>query len=135
MTSPVVDAQPLVDAVKAAIAAQGVAVGDGDKPAVGAGRPWVVMWPDGGTVENRSLASRDGFSMVVTFHSYGLDPKQVRAADARLRAAVLGMHLDTVDGRTVQMPEHLIGVPMSRDDNADPRLWVQVDEWRFRLTR
>lgn len=130
----VIDAQPLVDAITTAITAQSLAVGDGEKPTVAAGRPYVVAWFDSGAVENRTLLSRDGFSLVASFQVYGFDPDAVRVAVRKLRTAVLGLHLTFVTGRKVQMPEHLAGPPMARDDAADPALWWQYDEWRFRIS-
>lgn len=130
----VVDAQPLVDAITEAITAQGLAVGDGEKPAAAVGRPYVVAWFDSGTVEDRSMRSRDGFSLVGSFQVYGFDPDSVRWAVGKLRAAVLGLHRASVTGRNVLMPEHLAGPPMSRDNAADPPLWWQVDEWRLRTS-
>lgn len=128
----VVDAQPLVDAITTAVAAQGLTIGDGEKPTVVAGRPYVVHWMSGGTITDRSLKSRDGFRLTAPFHVYGYDPDSVRWALRMLRTAVLGLHLAVVDGRTVQMPVQEEGPPMSRDDDADPPIWWQYDEWRFR---
>ncbi len=132
MTAPVVDAQPLIDAVKAAVT--GIAYAEGKKPTVAAGLPYVVAWFDGGTVENRSLRSRDGFSLVATFHCYGSSPDAVRFAVRKVRAAVLSLFGDAVGGRTVLMPEHLPPPPMDRDDDLQPPLWWQADEWRLRTT-
>lgn len=134
MTVPVVDAQPLVDAITAAVTAQGVAIGDGEKPTVATGLPWVVAWAGGGLVDDRSMRFRDGFTLTVPFQVFGLDPDSVRWAVRKLRAALLGLHLTVVDGRTVQMPVNEPPPPMSRDDDADPPLWMQYDEWRFRTT-
>lgn len=135
MTTPVVDAQPLVDAITTAVAAQGLAVGDSEKPTVAAGWPYVIGWFDSGAVTDRSLRSRDGFSLTAPFQVYGFDPDSVRWAIRKLRVAVLGLHLAVVAGRTVQMPEHRAGPPMNRDDKADPGpLWWQFDEWRFRTS-
>ena len=132
MTAPVVvDPQPLIAAVKAAVA--GVAYAEGKKPTVAAGAPYVVAWFDAGTVGNRSLRSRDGFSLVGTFNCYGSTPESVRIAVGKVRAGVMSLFGDVVAGRTVQMPEHLAGPPMQRDDDVAPPLWWQTDEWRFRL--
>jgi hypothetical protein len=130
VTVTVVDAQPLIDAIKAAVT--GVAYAEGKKPAVTAGLPYVVAWFDAGSVTNRSLRSRDGFELVGTFQCYGNSPESVRLAVRKVRAAVFGLFGATVAGRTVQMPEHLPGPPMDRDDDVDPPLWWQTDGWRFR---
>lgn len=130
----VVDAQPLVDAITAAVVAQGLAVGDGEKPTVTAGRPYVVAWFGSGTVSDRSLVGRDGFTLDGRFQVYGFDPDSIRWAVKKLRAGVLGLHLTVVGGRAVLMPEHLASTDGDRDDKADPGpLWWLFDEWRFRL--
>lgn len=134
MTAPIIDAQPLIDAIEAAVSAQGVAIGNGEKPTVAAGRPYIVHWADAGTVDDRSLRSRDGFLLTVPFQVYGFDPDSVRWAVRKLRAAVLGLHLTSIGGRSVQMPSNEPAPPMGRDDDADPKLWYQYDEWRIRLS-
>lgn len=133
MTAPVVDAQPIVAAIKAALAGD-VLLGEGVKPKNVGDEPYVVAFFDAGTVGNRSLVSRDGWSLVGTFHASGLTPESARVAVRKLRAAILGLHLTTVGGRTLLMPEHLSGTPMQRDDDADPPLFIQIDEWRFRTS-
>lgn len=133
MTVPVVSAQPLVEAIEAAITGQGLAFGNGEKPTVVAGRPYVVGWFDSGAVTDRTMRSRDGFALTGTFQVYGSDPDSVQWAVPKLRTAVLSLHGAIVAGRTVLMPSHLASPPMSRDDDADPPIWWQVDEWRFRL--
>lgn len=135
MTAPVLDAQPVIDAVRAAIAAHGVAVDIGRKPTVGAGLPWLVLWPDPGSVTNQSMRSRDGFSLVVSMQGYGLSPASALWAIRRARTGVLGMAHESVGGRTVGVPSLLESPPpLSRDDDADPPIFMQYDEARFRLT-
>lgn len=133
MTVPVVDAQPLVDAVRAAVAAQQVAVDVGQKPTVAAGKPWVVMWPDSGAVVDRSLRSRDGFTMRVSFQCFGLSPASALWAVRRVRVAVLGLAEQTVAGRIVRLPSLMESPPpLTRDDDVNPPIWMQYDEARFR---
>jgi hypothetical protein len=134
VTAPVVSAQPLVAAIKAAVEAQGVPLGDGRKPADVGNEPWVVAWFDAGTVSDRTLRSRDGWSVVGVFRCCGLSPEAARVASRALRTALLGLHRATVDGRVLLMPENLASPPMTRDDDVSPPLFVQVDEWRFRTT-
>lgn len=133
MTVTIVDAQPLIDAIKTAVTALGVAIDVGRKPAAATTR-YIVMWPDGGNVENRSLRSRDGWSTVLAFQCYGLTPEAAGYASRKLREAVFGLHLTVVGGRTVQMPEHQPPPPLSRDDDADPAIFMQYDEFRIRTT-
>lgn len=128
----VVAAQPLVEAIEAAIGGEGLAVGNAEKPAAASGRPYVVAWFDAGTVEDKTLRSRDGFYLTGVFQVYGFDPDSVQWAVPKLRAAIMSLHGTVIAGRTVLMPSHLASPPMSRDDKADPPLWWQVDEWRFR---
>jgi hypothetical protein len=91
-----------------------------------------VGWFDAGTIDNRSLRSRDGWVCVATFHSFGLTPESARIANRVIRGVVLALHRTVIGGRTVQMPENLVSVPMSRDDDADPAQFLQIDEWRIR---
>jgi hypothetical protein len=133
MTAPVT-AQPLVAAIASGMTSAGVAFGDGVKPAVSGTKPWVVGWFDAGTIDNRSMRSRDGWSCVATFHSFGLTAESARIANRALRTVVLGLHRAAVGGRVLLMPENLVSVPMSRDDDVDPPLFLQIDEWRFRTS-
>jgi hypothetical protein len=130
----IVNPQPVILAVKAAVEAAGVAFGDAKKPAVLAGRPWVLAWFDAGTVGDRSMVSRDGWATVGTFHSYGLTPESSRIAARAVRAAVLGLHRTTIDGRVVQMPVNLTSLPMQVDYDVDPPLFDVVDEWQIRTS-
>lgn len=133
MTASVVNAQPLIDAIEAAVTAAGVAFDVGRKPANATTR-YIVAWPDGGLVDNRTLRSRDGWSTVIVFQCYGLTPEAVSYAVRTLRAVALALHGQVVvGGRTLLMPEHLGGSSLSRDDDADPPLFMQADEWRIRL--
>lgn len=131
----IVDPQPLINAIKAAIAAQGVAVGVAKKPVVAAGLPWVVMWPDGGAITNRSMASRDGFLMVLALHCFGLSPDSAWVALRKARVGVTGMANAVVAGRGIQVPIPLESLPpISRDDDVDPPLFMQYDEWRIQTS-
>ena len=122
--------QPLVSALKAAVEAAGVAFGDGKKPATATTR-YIVAFFDGGRVEDSSLASRDGFSVVGTFHCYGQTPDAARFASQKLTAAVLDLRGQTIGDRLLSMPEQLTSLPLQRDDDADPPLFDVVSEWRF----
>lgn len=135
MTITVVDAQPYADAIKAAVDAQGIPYAEGRKPAgLGTGVPYIVGWLDSGRVENRSLRSRDGFSLVVVLQSYGFSPDSVRFAVRKGRAAIASLAGATVGGRVVLLPSHEPAPPMGRDDDADPPLWWASDQWRFRTS-
>lgn len=134
MTATVVDASPLIAELKNRVTSAGVAFGEARKPSVAAGRPYVVAFFDSGTIDNRSLSSRDGWSLYCSFQCAGLTPESTRFAVTKLRGAILSLHLAQVRGRTVLMPVHEFPAPMTRDDEADPPLFVQIDEWRIRTT-
>lgn len=133
MTTPVVDARPVVDAIEAALLAGGVVFGDSVKPANVGTKPYVVGFFDAGTITDQTMKSRDGWSIVGSFHCSGLSPDSARFAVIKLRAAILGLQGQTIGGRTVLKPTHEVGRPMDRDDDADPPLFIQFDEWRLRL--
>ena len=133
MTAPVVDAEPLITAIKGAVTAAGVLIADSRKPDGVGNKPYIVAFFDAGRVEDKSLRSRDGFSLYASFQCAGLEPWSARFAVHRLRQAVLSMAGTSVGGMTVLMPSHEYPGPMTRDDDADPALFVQIDEWRFRV--
>jgi hypothetical protein len=135
VSAPVVDAQPYADAVKAAMAAQSIPYAEGRKPAsVPVGSPYVVGWFDPGRVENRSLRSRDGFSVVVVLQSYGSSPDSVRFAVRKGRMAIASLAGTAAGDRVILPPSHEPPPPMERDDDASPPLWWQSDEWRLRTS-
>lgn len=134
MTVTVVDAQPFADAIKAAMQAQGITYAEGKKPTVAAGLPYVVGWLDQGTVDDSSLRMRDGWTLTVVLQSYGLAPDPVRVAVRKSRAAMFSLAGSTVGGRRVGLPVHVPPPPLQRDDDADPPIWWQSDEWRIPTT-
>jgi hypothetical protein len=133
VTVPTLDAQLLITALKAALNTAGVALGDGVKPSTTSSR-YIVAWFDAGTVDDSSLRSRDGFTMVGTFHCYGTTPEAARFAYRALTGAVLSLAGQTLGSRVVWMPEQLTSLPLQRDDNLSPALFDAVCEWRFRTT-
>ena len=131
MTVPVVDAQPFADAIKAALTAQDIAHAEGKKPAVAAGVPYIVWWLDPGTVTDRSLRSRDGFSLSLVLQHYGNSMDAVRIAVRRGRAAVFSLAGQTAGDRVFLMPSHGSPPPPDRDDKVSPPIWWQTDDWRL----
>ena len=129
----VTSAQPLIDALKAAVTSAGVAFGDGVKPSPATTR-YIVAWFDAGSVVDASLKSRDGFTLVGTFHCYGSTPEAARFANKVLTGAVLGLRNQVVGTRTVLAPEQLTSLPLQRDDDLSPALFDAVCEWRFPTT-
>jgi hypothetical protein len=134
VTAPVATVQPVIDALRTALAADGVAFGDGAKPKTATTR-YVVAWIDAGTVDDWSLLSRDGFSLVGTFHCYGETPEAARFANSKLTAAVLALAGQVLGGRMALMPENLTSLPLQRDDDLNPPLFDAVSEWRIRTTQ
>jgi hypothetical protein len=131
----VVDPAPLIAAVRDSVTAQNVAVAVGRRPGnVGPRMPWVVMWPDGGMVTDRSLLSRDGFELVAPFQCYGLEPESAIVAVRKVRTAMESLTGQVVAGRTILAPSHTAPPVLSRDDDADPPLFMYYDEWRIRTT-
>jgi hypothetical protein len=136
MTTATVDVAPLVAAVRAGLAAHpaAVAFAEATQPADTAGRPYIVAFFDPGTIENRSMRSRDGWSTVGSFQCAGRSPESARVAVRALRTVVLGLVGAPFAGGTLRVPEHLPAAPMDRDEDAQPVLFIQIDEWRFRLS-
>lgn len=134
MTAPVTSTA-LVAALATELTARGIAFGHGKKPTVAPGAPYIVGFFDAGRIEDRSLVSRDGWSTVGAFHCAGLTPESAFVATRKLREAALALSGQTVGGRRVQKPSQVIEPPpVDRDDDADPVIYVQYDEWRFRTT-
>jgi dienelactone hydrolase len=134
--APVLNVNPLVAAIDAAVTAAGVPFGDSNRPGdVVAGKPYVVGYCDGGQITDESLRSRDGVTVGCVFHSYGLSPDSVRIGRKALLVAVFGLGGTVVDGWTVHVPVHEAPVPMDRDDNVNPPLYWQTDEVTIRLTK
>lgn len=125
--------QPIVAALQQALDTSHVALGDGEKPKAASTR-YIVGWFEAGSVTDRTMASRDGFSAVATFHCYGQTPDAARFAYAALTTAVLGLFGQTIDGRRLLMPEQLTSLPLQRDDDLNPPLFDAICEWRFRTT-
>jgi hypothetical protein len=130
VTATVATAQPIIDALKTAVTTAGMTLGDGKKPTDATTR-YIVAWFDAGTVGDSSLLSRDGFSVVGTFHCYGQTPEAARGVYRVLTVAVLGLAGQTLGTRQVLMPEQLTALPLQRDDSLSPALFDAVCEWRI----
>lgn len=132
MTTPILSAQPLVDAVISAVQARGVPFGDGVVPTRVGTKPWIVGWFDAGTTDDDSLRGDDGWSIVLTAHCLGLSAEAARIAAAYLTVALRAVYGTTVAGRVVHRPEQLTALPVARDDTQTPVQWDAVVEWRLR---
>jgi hypothetical protein len=71
---------------------------------------------------------------VVVLQCYGLAPDSVRVAVRKSRAAMFSLAGTTVGGRLIGLPMHVTPPPMQRDDDADPPIWWQPDEWHLATT-
>lgn len=132
MTTPVIDSKSLLAAIDTAVTAAGVAFDVGRKPADATTR-YVIAWPNGGVIENRSMRSRDGWSIVIPTQSYGLSPEAALFAFHAQRRAILGMHGQAFAGKQIHVLTPTDPPPLSRDDDGDKPIWTQYDEWRIRL--
>jgi hypothetical protein len=124
----------LTNAIVPALTTAGIAVGIGQKPAVTAGKPYVVIWPDAGTRSPVTMRVDHGYEETWTAHCYGITPESAEVARRKLADAVYSLWNTTVDGRTVQYPEQLTALPLSVDRDADPDLYDYAIEWRFRTS-
>lgn len=124
----------LTDVAKAALAADGVPVGVGKKPADVGAKPWVVIWPDAGLRYAATMKANDGLLETWVCHCVGLTPESADVAVRKLTAAIYGLHGLVVAGRKVLWPEQTGAVPLSRDDDVDPSLFTQTLEWQFQTT-
>lgn len=124
----------LTEAVKPALAAEGVPVGVGKQPALVGGKPFVVIWPDAGSRSAVTMKANDGLTETWLCHCYGLTPESAEVAVRKLTAAIYGLHRATVAGRVVQWPEQLSALPLSIDRDADPDLYDLAVEWRLRTS-
>lgn len=126
----------LLDNIKAAVQLDpnGIPLGYGKQPTRVGTKPWVVAWPDAGTVYAATMKWNDGRDLTITFRCYGLTPESAAVAVRRVESAAYAQAYTTVDGRHIQYPEQLTAVPLAREDEADPPTYVYVVEWKFRST-
>lgn len=134
MTTPTVNAQPVIDAVRSAVTAAGVPFGDSKMPTRDGTKPWVVAWFDPGTVGARTMRGGDGWSTVGTFHCYGLTADSARIAARIVADAVRGLRGAPAAGRAITITEQLTSLPVSRDDAVNPPTYDAIVEWRLTLT-
>lgn len=121
-----------VDAVTAALTAQGLTVYLGGAPA-GQSAPYCVLYPDPGMPVRASLADdRVNFITVVQITCVGTTAEQALNYADRASSA-LSAPLP-VTGRTAWRPEHLDGMPVQRDDDVTPPVFYAVGRYRLRST-
>lgn len=129
----------LTDALKAALAVDGIPVGVGGRPAGtedGAGnrKPFIVIWPDSPVRSAITMKANDGQQTTLVCHCYGLSDEAAGIAEQKLADAVYGLYRTVVDGRLVQYPHQLVALPLTRDDHVSPPLYDHVVEWRIPTT-
>jgi len=123
----------LLENLKTAVVAS-VPMEYGRQPTRVGTKPWVVAWPDAGTVYSATMKWNDGEDLTITFRHYGLTPESAAFATKRVRTACLAQLHSTADGRQVWSVEQLTAVPLDREDETDPPAYVYADEYRFRST-
>jgi hypothetical protein len=127
----------LTDALIAALAPD-VLVGVGDRPGPaqvpGYAKPFIVLWPDSPVRASVRMDLTTGQTTTIVCHCLGLTEQSARIGEAKLAAAVYGLYQTVVDGRFVQYPEQLASLPLTRDDDVSPPLYLLVVEWRLRTS-
>jgi hypothetical protein len=130
------EALPHLDAVEAALAASGLAVGVGSKPlaaAIPASGIYVVLHMGPGQAERESLADeRTDYSAVFQVTCVAPDAARCLWAADRVREALHGPL--TVAGRQAWRPEDLGGPPVDRDDSVSPPVYFVPIQYAIRST-
>ncbi|MFD8577148.1 hypothetical protein ACFV1H_17680 [Streptomyces virginiae] len=128
------DIKPHLDAVKAALAGVGLAVGDGGRPAVVPSTGiYAALYFDPGQSVRESLADlRTDFTMAFQVTYVGPTAEKALWAAQKGREA---LHAQlTVAGRTAWRPEELGGPPLDRDDDVSPPLYFLPVQYRLQST-
>lgn len=131
MTIP--EAEPHVQALEAHLEAElsGLAlVGVGEAPE--GDPPLVVLYPDPGDVRAARLCGRrESITIHVMAHAIGTGWEQATWLGDKTRAAVFAGF--AVEGRKVYRPaQTLEPPPLTRDDDINPPLYLQVTEYEIR---
>lgn len=130
------DITPHVDAVKAALAGAGLAVGDGGAPPAASIPPtkiYAAVYFDPGRSVTESLADeRTDFDLGFQVTYVGPTAEKVRWAVQRGRMALHGPIV--VAGRNAWRPEELGGPPIQRDDDVSPALYYLPVQYRLQST-
>ncbi|MEU5588031.1 hypothetical protein [Streptomyces chrestomyceticus] len=128
------DIGPHIEAVRAALAGAGLAVGLGGAPSpVPAGGRYAVLYPDPGTVGRESLADRRT-DLAILFQVTCVGPTAVQClwVAQQVRRA---LHPPlAVPGRSTWRPEELGGPPVARDDDVSPPLYFLPVQYRLQST-
>lgn len=128
------DIKPHLDAIEAALAGAGLAVGQGGAPSpVPTSQMYVAVYPDPGMSTRESLAdARTDFD--VTFQLTCVGPTRDKCLWVAQRSRT-ALHVRlTVAGRNAGRPEELGGPPVQRDDDVSPPLYFLPVQYRLQST-
>lgn len=135
MSIPVLDINPLIAAIDAAVTARGVPFGDSNRPSdLIQDQPYVVAFNDGGRITDQSLVSRDGMRVSIVFQTYAWSPDAVRIGRRKAIEAFFGLAGTTVGGWYVHLPVHNASMAIEREDKLSPPLFWQSDDFGVRLS-
>lgn len=134
MSAPIPETEPHVRAVRQHLddtLPANVTVTVGGAP-TGVAAPLVVLYPDPGDVARARISGKRSLTLRVFVHAVGAGPEQALWVGDQARKALLGTP-PAVPGRTVYpLAQTLGGMPLSRDDDVQPPLFVQVTEYEMR---
>lgn len=130
-----VDINPLVAALDAACTSRGVPFGDSNRPDdLVTDDPYVVCHTDSGLLTDKSLLGRDGVTVTLVLHSYAWSPQGVRAGRRKVLEALYSVVGSVLGGWKVNVPVHLEALPIEREDQLNPPLYWQTDNFSVRLS-
>ncbi|MFJ5973513.1 hypothetical protein [Streptomyces sp. NPDC093060] len=125
---------PHIDAVQAALQAEGLTVYLGGAPTDTGWSPpdkYCVLYPEPGEAVRESLADeRSDFMGVVQITCVGATWERALWVADRVRQALSGPL--TVEGRSAWRPEDLGGPPVQRDDDTTPPCWFVPVQYRIK---
>lgn len=128
------DIKPHLDAITAALAGAGLAVGQGGAPSpVPASSIYVALYLDPGQSLRESLAdARTDFAVLFQVTCVGPTQEKCLWAAQKTRTA---LHTPlAVAGRAAWRPEELGGPPVQRDDDVSPPLYFLPVQYRLQST-
>jgi hypothetical protein len=129
--------QPHTAAAVATLEAAGLTVGNGsgNDPATGAlyARPYVVVYGDLGALDGPLGDRFADLSQTLTVHGVGNGPEQAQWVADKARAALLTTPV-TVAGRSTLYVSHTTSQPVQRDDDVQPPLFYEVDQYTLSTT-
>lgn len=140
MTIQLAPAAPHTDAVVAAIAATGMPVGRGEKPANSgwSGNPgtstyrrYAVVYPSSGVPDGNTAEPLEYLNYSAQINVFGATQTQAEQAADSVRGALIGRRL-TVAGRSTYPVQSPGGPPTRPDNSVPPAVHMAVVEIEFR---